>query len=42
MSKIRLIKGKSLNIPISLETKFDITGQEDLIEKFSDDVLQEI
>lgn len=42
VSKIRLIKGKSLNIPISLDTRFDITGQEDLIEKFSDDVLQEI
>lgn len=42
MSKVRLIKGKSLNIPISLDTKFDITGQEDLIEKFSDDVLQDI
>lgn len=42
MSKVRIVKGKSLNIPISLETKFDITGQEDLIEKFSDDVLQDI
>jgi len=42
VSKVRIVKGKSLNIPISLETKFDITGQEDLIEKFSDDVLQEI
>lgn len=42
VSKIRLIKGKSLNIPISLDTRFDITGQEDLIEKFSDDVLQDI
>lgn len=42
VSKVRIVKGKSLNIPISLETKFDITGQEDLIEKFSDDVLQDI
>lgn len=42
MSKIRIVKGKSLNIPIKLENKFDITGQEDLIRKFSDDVLQDI
>jgi hypothetical protein len=42
VSKVRIVRGKSLNIPISLETKFDITGQEDLIEKFSDDVLQDI
>ena len=42
MSKVRIVRGKSLNIPINLETKFDITGQEDLIEKFSDDVLQDI
>jgi len=42
VSKVRIVRGKSLNIPINLETKFDITGQEDLIEKFSDDVLQDI
>jgi hypothetical protein len=42
VSKIRLHRGKSLNVPIKLEQRFDITGNEMEIQKFSDDTLQQI
>lgn len=42
MGKIKIRKGETLNIPIELSQQFDITGQEDLIEKYEDDVMQEI
>jgi len=42
VSKIRLHRGKSLNVPIKLEQRFDITGNEMEIKKFSDDTLQQI
>jgi hypothetical protein len=42
VSKIKLLRGKSINLPVKLEQRFDTTGNEMAIEKFSDDVLQEI
>lgn len=42
MSKIRIIRGKSINLPVQLENRFDITGNEMEIQKFSDDTLQQI
>jgi len=42
VSKVRLIRGSSVNIPVQLEQRFDITGNEMEIEKFSDDTLQQI
>ena len=42
VSKIKLLRGKGINLPVKLEQRFDTTGNEMAIEKFSDDVLQEI
>ena len=42
VSKVRIQRGKSLNIPIKLEQQFDITGNGMDIKKFSDDTLQQI
>lgn len=42
MGKIRIQRGDTLNVPIELNQKFDITGQENLVKKYEDDVMQQI
>ena len=42
VSKVRIIPGEDLNIPINIEQRFDITGQNMLLKEFDEEVLQEI
>jgi hypothetical protein len=42
VSKIKLIRGGSIKVPVTLNTDFDITGQEDLLNQFEEEVLQDI